>query len=61
MNTTKFIFVLDFIDGKVYRYRMIDTNHWNPDEEAIQDFLEGAGHNVNNIHWMVTSESEVVY
>lgn len=61
MKHAKFIFVLDFIDGNVYRYYIGNDNHWNPDDETIYDFLTELGHNVNNCQFMVTSESEVVY
>lgn len=61
----KFIFVLDFEDGKVYRYNIgylcNYTNSWNPEDETCEAFLIGAGHSLGDIEWMVTSSSEIVY
>ena len=61
----KFIFLLDFEDGKVYRYDISSLcnvkNKWNPDSESCEAFLYGAGHNVNNCEWMVTSEANIEY
>lgn len=62
----KFIWVLDFEDGKVYRYNIgylswHYNDSWNPDDETCEAFLTGAGHNIGNIEWMVTSSHEVVY
>ena len=55
----KFIWVLDFGEGKVYRYDISalynDGNKWNPDIESCEAFLIGAGHSLGNIEWMVTS------
>ena len=54
-----YIFVLDFGDGQVYRYDVSalcnDSNGWNPDSESCEAFLIGAGHNISNCEWMVTS------
>ena len=56
----KYIFLLDFTDGKVYRYDISalcnEKNAWNPDSESCESFLYGAGHKVNDCEWMVTSE-----
>ena len=45
--TAKYIFLLDFNDGKVYRYDISslcnDENKWNPDSESCEAFLYGAG------------------
>ena len=49
-----YIFVLDFIDGKVYRY-----STWNPDTMSIKDFLTGAGHSTKDCKWMVTDVKDV--
>ena len=61
----KFIFLLDFVDGKVYRYDISslcnEKNSWNPDSESCEAFLYGAGHKVNNCEWMVTNKSEIEY
>lgn len=56
----KYIFLLDYEDGKVYRYDISvlcrEENKWNPDTESCEQFLELAGHSVNNCEWMVTNE-----
>ena len=61
----KYIFLLDFTDGKVYRYDIsvlcTDENKWNPDSESCESFLYGAGHKVNDCEWMVTSEKNIEY
>ena len=65
ISRAKYIWVLDFEDGRVYRYK-ISGNYfeislnltWNPDHEACEAFLYGAGHNLTNCEWMVTSESD---
>ena len=61
----KYIFLLDFTDGKVYRYDIsslcTDENKWNPDSESCEAFLYGAGHKVNDCEWMVTSSKSIEY
>jgi hypothetical protein len=61
----KYIFLLDFTDGKVYRYDIsvlcTDENKWNPDTESCESFLYGAGHKVSDCEWMVTSEKNIEY
>lgn len=66
METVKYIYVLDFNDGKVYKYDISplcnDNNKWNPDSESCEAFLIGAGHSISNIEWMVVTNmnSDVV-
>jgi hypothetical protein len=59
-ESAKYIFLLDFNDGKAYRYDIsalcTDENKWNPDNESCEAFLYGAGHQVNNCEWMVTNQ-----
>jgi hypothetical protein len=61
----KYIFLLDFNDGKVYRYDISllcnENNGWNPDSESCEAFLHGAGHKVSDCEWMVTSEKDIEY
>ena len=61
--TAKYIWVLDFNDGYVYRYDISslcnDENKWNPDSESCEAFLYGAGHKVNDCEWMVTSTKDI--
>ncbi len=56
----KYIFLLDFTDGKAYRYDISSLcnkeNEWNPDTESCEAFLYGAGHKLNNCEWMVTNQ-----
>lgn len=65
ISRAKYIFLLDFNDGKVYRYDIsslcTDENKWNPDSESCEAFLYGAGHKVNDCEWMVTSEKNIEY
>ena len=64
-HVARFIFLLDFEDGKVYRYDISalcnEHNAWNPDHESCEAFLYGAGHNVNNCEWMVTNSKSIEY
>ena len=64
-DVSKYIFLLDFNDGKVYRYDISslcdEKNAWNPDSESCEAFLYGAGHKVNDCEWMVTSEKNIEY
>ena len=50
----KYIFVLDFMDGQVYRYdmRSISMNE--------EDYLSSQGHSLSNIEWMSTDNPEVI-
>jgi hypothetical protein len=61
----KYIFLLDFNDGKVYRYDISllcnEDNSWNPDSESCEAFLHGAGHKLSDCEWMVTSEKDIEY
>ena len=56
----KYIFLLDFVDGKVYRYDISGlcnyNNNGNPDSESCEAFLIGAGHSLGSCEWMVTNE-----
>ena len=62
---TKYIFVLDFNDGKVYRYNVRalcnKENEWNPDHESCEAFLLGAGHRLDDCEWMVTNNENIEY
>ena len=64
-ETAKYIFVLDFNDGKAYRYDISslcnEENEWNPDVESCEAFLYGAGHQVNNCEWMVTNTGDIEF
>ena len=56
----KYITVLDFEDGEVYRYETM-CKGWNPDSESIEDFLNSVGHNLANCEWMVHNDTEIAY
>jgi len=60
-----YIYLLDFVDGKVYRYDISALcnkhNAWNPDNESCEAFLYGAGHKVNDCEWMVTNNNKIEY
>ena len=62
-DISKYIFLLDFNDGKVYRYDISslchEQNAWNPDSESCEAFLYGAGHKVNDCEWMVTTTKHI--
>ena len=62
-DNANYIWVLDFEDGKVYRYDISvlgnEENGWNPDSESCEAFLYGAGHKVNNCEWMVTTNENI--
>ena len=64
-HIARFIFVLDFNDGKVYRYNISSlcnkNNQWNPDSESCEAFLYGAGHKLNDCEWMVTSTKGIEF
>ena len=50
----KYIFVLDFIESKVYKYdvRSVSKEH--------EDYLLEQGHSLSNIEWMVTDNDEII-
>ena len=69
-NGPMYIFALDFLDGKVYRYDISklcnDINwsspgYWAVQSEECEAFLIGAGHSIGNIEWMVTNKSDIEY
>ena len=64
LERVKYIFVLDFTDGKVYRYDIsalcTKENEWNPDTESCESFLYGAGHQVGNCEWMITNNQRLI-
>ena len=74
-NEMKYITVLDFDKGVVFRYETINNGDyqkgvyntknydsafvWNPDKERLHDYLTRMQHNINNCQWMVHDHSEV--
>ena len=64
-ESVKYIWLLDFCDGKVYRYDIsvlcTEENKWNPDHESCEAFLYGAGHSLKDCEWMVTNNNKIEY
>jgi len=54
----RYLWVLDFNTGDVYRYN-IDNANWNPESQVCQAFLCGKGHNTDKCTWMVGSDSDI--
>ena len=50
----KYLFILDFEDGKVYRYR-IDGKIY----EDFEDFIIEMGHSLSNVDWMTTNNGKL--
>jgi len=55
MNNNVYITVLDFLQGETYEYELIDGKDFSDDfcKTDIEGFLNGNGHIINNIHYMV--------
>ncbi len=51
----KYVFVLDYVDGRVYRYDV-----WFDDSEKIEEYLCELGHNPANIEWMLTRNKKII-
>ncbi len=54
-NKKTFIFVLDFEDGKCFKYSYKQENDGN-----ISTFLREAGHNLLLIEYMITDKEEII-
>ena len=50
-----YLFVLDFTDGKVYRYNM-ETVEWTYN---FEDFIITEGFSLSNVEWMVTNNGKL--
>ncbi len=55
MNHMKYIFVLDFVYGKVYRYKI----GLEVESDKLQDYLVEQGHSLSNIEWMITGDGKL--
>ncbi len=57
-----YITVLDFTEGRVFQYDVTADAGWldGPDSEAIEDFLIGEGHRMNDCEWMSHSDGELI-
>ena len=66
----KYITILDFVDGRVYQYKInasqIDNvcdehfKEWNPDYESCEEFITNKGHSLSNCEWMVHSDPQLI-
>ena len=50
----KYLFILDFEDGKVYRY-----NIEGEVQEDFEDFIIEKGHSLSNCEWMTTNSGKL--
>jgi hypothetical protein len=50
----KYIFVLDFMESKVYRYNLIDAEV----HEDFENFIAEQGHSLSNCEWMTTNNGK---
>jgi hypothetical protein len=50
----KYLFILDFEDGKVYRYNIEGKIY-----EDFEDFIVEAGHSLSNVDWMTTNHGKL--
>jgi len=64
--TMKWITVLDFEIGRVFRYNIQgqvllteNKDTWCPDSESCEEFISSVGHNLGNCEWMVHSDRKV--
>ena len=51
----EYIFVLDFVYGKVYRYKI----GLEVESDKIEDYLIEQGHSLSNIEWMITGDGKL--
>ena len=51
----KYVFVLDYVDGRVYRYDI-----WTNDAEKIEEYLHDMGHSLDNCEGMVTRFKRII-
>ena len=54
-NKKTYLFILDFDDGKCYRY------NYNTSMGKIEDFIEQAGHKIMYVEYMLTEKPIVMY
>ena len=52
-----YITILDFVDGRVYQYKI---KEWDIDNESCEEFITNKGHSLNNCEWMVHSDPQVI-
>tara|TARA_Y100001970_G_C14146499_1_gene810139 strand:- start:217 stop:405 length:189 start_codon:yes stop_codon:yes gene_type:complete len=52
----KYLFVLDFLDGRVYKYNVRGLSTYEH-----EDYLVELGHSLSNIEWMITDNDIIIY
>ena len=50
-NKFKYITVLDFVDSRVYQYKLEVLD--NADDNTYERFITNKGHSLSNCEWMV--------
>jgi hypothetical protein len=64
MNGDKYIFILDFEDGKVYKYLYPEVLE-NDEGKIVENndgesYLVLLGHSAANCEWMITKNGEII-
>ena len=65
VETAKYITVLDFEIGRVFRYTISKWTggpviDWNPEYESCEYFLTNKGHNLTNCEWMTHENPQII-
>ncbi len=63
MNEDLYLFVLDFEDGKVYKYlypEVVQNEEGKVVENDQDSYLVQLGHNATNCEWMITKYEEII-
>ena len=55
----KYITVLDFVNGRVYQYKL---NYVGPEMESedFEEYITNKGHSLNNCEWMIHSNNKII-
>ena len=57
-EVAKYITVLDFVDSRVYQYKLEVLD--NADDNTYERFITNKGHSLNNCEWMIHDIKEIV-
>tara|TARA_R100001086_G_scaffold114008_1_gene58228 strand:+ start:722 stop:925 length:204 start_codon:yes stop_codon:yes gene_type:complete len=63
MNGDLYLFVLDFEDGKAYRYlypEVVQNDEGKVVDNDDESYLVQLGHSVSNCEWMVTKNGDLI-
>ncbi len=63
MNEDLYLFVLDFEDGRVYKYlypEVIQNEYGTVVENDQESYLVQLGHKATNCEWMITKHGELI-